>query len=296
MLHFGSLHWLVQASQKEPLAGTYAKVAPWITLLVGLVVALVLALIFEILARRQRHAERLVAERTAELLETQKVLLRNERLAALGEFAAVVGHELRNPLAAAINELYLLAMGKEDLFDTDSRAHLIRAEGQIYRAAKLSEDLTAYTRDHDPQVDDVEFADLVRTVLEVTPPPEGVDVAVEGSTRFVADASLMAQVVTNLVTNAYQAMPDGGRVRLAAEARGDATRITVEDTGTGVDPAVEHRLFDPFVSSKADGTGLGLAIVHRLVTLHDGSVSIHNVASGGARVVIDLPSRALSPT
>ncbi|HUI03535.1 MAG TPA: HAMP domain-containing sensor histidine kinase [Acidimicrobiales bacterium] len=291
LLRFGSLHWLVQASQKEPLAGAYAQNTPWIALGVGLIVAVVLALIVEILARRHRHAERLVAERTEALLEAQKDLLRNERLAALGEFAAVVGHELRNPLAAAINELYLYTMGKEDSIDADSRVHLERAEGQIYRAAKLSEDLTAYTRDREPRLGDVDFSDLVRGVLDATPPPEGVEVDLEESTHFVADASLMAQVVTNLVTNAYQAMPGGGRVGLKAESNDDTTRITVEDTGTGVDPALEHRIFDPFVSSKDDGTGLGLAIVQRLVTLHDGAVSIHNTDAGGARVVIDLPRR-----
>jgi two-component system sensor histidine kinase FlrB len=105
----------------------------------------------------------------------------------------------------------------------------------------------------------------------------------------------MAQVVTNLVTNAYQAMPDGGTVRLEAEYLGAGTRITVQDSGSGFDPAMGDRLFDPFFSSKDEGTGLGLAIVHRLVTLHGGAVEIENAPAGGARVVIDLPRRPLAP-
>ena len=138
MLKYGSVRWMVLTSQKTPLAGSYAQASPWIALGVGLAVALALAFIFEILARRQRHAEALVAERTTELYGAQQELVRNERLAALGEFAAVVGHELRNPLSAAVNELFLARQTLDDRLDPDSETHVERAEAQIYRAAKLS--------------------------------------------------------------------------------------------------------------------------------------------------------------
>ena len=124
VLRLGSIHWLVSAAQKEPLSGPYATATPWIALGVGLVVALALALVFELLARRQRHTERIVIERTAELLAAQEDLVRSERLAAFGEFATVVGHELRNPLGAAINDLFLLRVTAGERLDADSETHI----------------------------------------------------------------------------------------------------------------------------------------------------------------------------
>ena len=289
VLRLGSIRWLVSAAQKEPLSGAYATATPWIALGVGLVVALALALVFELLARRQRHTERVVVERTAELLAAQADLVRSERLAALGEFATVVGHELRNPLGAAINDLFLLRATAGEHLGADSEMHISRAEGQIYRAAKLSEDLTVYMREREPAFTDIDFAAMIAQVLEITPPPAGIDVSVGSSAALVGDPSLMTQVMTNLVTNAYQAMPNGGRLELAADSDGDTTSITVRDTGTGIDPAVADRLFDPFFTSKAEGTGLGLAIVQRLVALQRGDVSIINAPGTGALVTIRIP-------
>ena len=91
-----------------------------------------------------------MAERTAALVGAQQNLVRSARLAALGEFAAVVGHELRNPLGAAVNELFLMRQRLQGALDPESETHVSRAEAQIYRAAKLSGDLTSYTRDREP--------------------------------------------------------------------------------------------------------------------------------------------------
>ena len=192
-----------------------------------------------------------------------------------------------------MNELFLMRQRLQGALDPESETHVSRAEAQIYRAAKLSGDLTSYTRDREPVLAEVDFTALVSEVLDTTPPPQGIAVSVAGTARIEADPSLMAQVITNLVTNAYQAMPGGGALRLEAQDVGDGARITVQDSGDGFDPVVGDRLFDPFFSSKDEGTGLGLAIVHRLVTLHGGSVAIANTPAGGARVVIDLPRRPL---
>ena len=188
-----------------------------------------------------------------------------------------------------MNELFLARQTLDDRLDPDSETHVERAEAQIYRAAKLSGDLTSYTRERELEIGDVDFAALVVEVLDTTPPPDGVTVEVDHATHFDADHSLMAQVITNLVTNAYQAMPQGGSVHLAAADTSEGTRLTVQDSGQGFEPGVGHRLFDPFFSSKSEGTGLGLAIVQRLVSLHGGDVSITNVPGGGARVTIGLP-------
>ncbi|MGH7733610.1 MAG: sensor histidine kinase [Gemmatimonadales bacterium] len=255
----------------------------------GLVVAVLLAVFVELLARRQRYAQELVAERTAELVAAQRTMVRQERLAAIGEMASVVSHELRNPLSAVVNDLFLVRHGLGDKVDAAAERHLSNAEREVFRAARLSEDLLAYTREREPQRATVQVDAIVAEVLESGPPPAGVEVRVESSVEMQADPALMNQVVTNLLTNAYQAMPDGGTVRVAARRSGGTSLVSVEDAGPGFDPDIAPKLFDAFFTTKDGGTGLGLAIVQRLVEAHDGTVSMENVPGGGARVTVEIP-------
>ena len=288
----GGLTWVVSVSPRDSLVGSTAEAGPWLLLSIGIVVAVLLAVFVELLARRQRYARRLVDERTAELVESQRLVLRQERLAAVGEMASVVSHELRNPLSAVVNDLYLLRRNVGDAMSADGERYLNNAEREIYRAARLSEDLLTYTRERTPQCAPIDFSALVAEVLESTPPPTGIDVTVDSSLSFDADPSLMGQVMTNLVTNAYQAMPQGGAVRLGAERHNGETVISVEDSGSGFDPDLAHQLFDPFFTTKDGGTGLGLAIVLRLVESHGGTVTIENVDHGGARVLVRMGGRS----
>jgi two-component system sensor histidine kinase HydH len=288
-LKFGALHWLISVSPKDSLIGGAAAAAPWLILGLLLLMALLLGGFVEVLVRRQRYARQLVEERTAELVETQRTLVRQERLAAIGEMASVVSHELRNPLSAVINDLFLVRRRAEPELGADSERHLGNAEREVYRAARLSEDLLAYARERDPQLAEVDLDALVAEVLETTPVPPDVTLSVDAPVRFQADPALMAQVLANVITNAFQAMPDGGPLQLSAQRVDGMTEIVVHDSGSGIDPEVADRLFDPFFTTKDGGTGLGLAIVHRLVEAHGGQVSIENDSGGGARVSIRIP-------
>ena len=290
LLHVGAISWLVQAGEKTSLAGSTAESAPWLVLGLGILVAVALALAVETFVRRERRAAELVVARTDELLEAQKSLLRNERLAALGELATIVGHELRNPLGAAINDLYLHRIGLADRVPDSDLIHVERAEVQINRAARLSEDLTAYMREREPVLTDVDVAALVGELTASTPPPQGVQVEVDAPAHLRADANLLNQVVTNLLTNAYQALEGAGRVRVTTAGEGDTTVLAVEDDGPGFGTDVLDRALDPFFTTKTEGTGLGLAIVQRLVHLHGGSVSLGAAPDGGARVTVRLPA------
>ena len=205
------------------------------------------------------------------------------------ELATVVGHELRNPLGAAMNNLYLQRMALADQVEPEDLDYLDRAETQINRAAHLSQDLTAYMREREPVLGDVNLQELVAEVLDSAPPPQGIEVTVDTPVHVVADATLLGQAITNLLTNAYQAIPEGGRVQLQARADDGSTVITVTDDGPGFDSEATSEPFEPFFSTKADGTGLGLAIVARLVELHGGTVSAENLDGSGARVTVRLP-------
>jgi signal transduction histidine kinase len=298
--HFsvGTARWTLVAQARVSLVGSFARQAPYIILALGLFLAFLLGTTVEVLDRRSRYATHIADERTAdlratlaELREAQDALVRAERLTALGEMASVVGHELRNPLAAVINALYLLRRHLGEPADPLYEKHLAMAERETSKAASLAEDLTAFVRPREPRKEQVELAEVVHEVIEASPPPQEVALQVDAEDVSVfADRGQIAEVLTNLVTNAYQAVSGTGSVRVGARQNGDVAELSVEDSGPGIDDAVADRLFEPFFTTKHDGTGLGLAIVRRLVEAHGGIVAFERPPTDhGARVVVRLP-------
>jgi signal transduction histidine kinase len=141
---------------------------------------------------------------------------------------------------------------------------------------------------------EIDVPGLVDEVLSATPHPDDVRVDVDvKACSLVGDRGQLAEVLTNLVTNAYQAMPDGGTVRLGAFCNDGHATFTVEDSGNGIQDTTKERIFEPFFTTKDSGTGLGLAIVQRLVQAHGGEISLENAASGGVRATVVLPVRQL---
>jgi PAS domain S-box-containing protein len=231
----------------------------------------------------------------AELEEAHSRLVRQERLSALGEMASMIGHELRNPLNAVLNALYLL---RDDLGELASEPEqlLSMAESQTAHAVRLAEQVTSYMRQRDPELAPVNVRAVLDEVIDATPPPDDVELAVTVPELWVtADAGQLAQILTNLVNNAYEAIPEGGVVEVSGRAGDGWSEFSVDDTGPGVDPEVAGRLFEPFVSAKLSGTGLGLAIVGRLVEAHHGEIAFEDRRGGGTRVRVRLPAAAAIP-
>jgi len=288
----GNRQWLVEASAKHSLVGGASTATPWIILVAGLLIALMIGLTSEILSRRRAYAERIADERTVELTIAQAALVRRERLSAVGEMATVIGHELRNPLGAAINLLFLARNKLSGHDDPELNGYLDRLERETNRAASLCEDLTAYMREREAVLIPVDLATVVAEVLESTPPPEGIAVTLGNlGVDLHADRAQLTQMITNLVLNAYQAMPEGGSVHIESARVDGFVEIAVQDSGEGIDPGEADRLLEPFFTTKAVGTGLGLAIVKRFADAHNGTVSIENGSSGGARFSIRLPAK-----
>lgn len=293
----GSSNWLLVAAARHSLIGGFAAFSPTIVLLLGIAVALISGTAIEISQRRRRYANSLVEARTAdlnrsleELRRAQGALVRSERLAAVGEMATVVGHELRNPLAAVMNGLYLVRSHVSQPMPELVARNLAMAEREAEKAARLADDLTAFVRPRETIRSAIEARELVDEVLAASPPPAGVEVTVEAeAVTFLADRGQLAEILTNLVVNAYQALPQGGDVQVSVRSDGDGVRLVVEDSGPGVEDSVAARLFEPFFTTRARGTGLGLAVVQRLVTAHDGEVSCDRAPAGGARFTVVLP-------
>jgi signal transduction histidine kinase len=294
----GADTWLLVTQSPSPLVGTLADNIPWIILAIGVVAAVLMTAVVETLGRRRDYAEALAQERTAslrsamtELEKTQAQLIRQERLAAVGQLASTVGHELRNPLAVVMNVLYLMeAVAQEDPGGRMHR-HIATAKREISAATLIVSDLLDYSAGREPLLAPVRVSELVDEALSVVPPPPGVQVEQRGEAQVAieADHDQLRQALLNLITNGYEAMPDGGVLTVSAVQEGDSVTITVTDTGAGMDTETQENIFTPFFTKKARGIGLGLAVTKRIVESHHGTLTVRSAPSAGTTFTITVP-------
>jgi signal transduction histidine kinase len=298
-LPVGQSKWTLVVNKRHSLVGHLAEGMPWILLGGGLIAALLLIVVIEVLARRRDKVEQLVAIRTEELSSSlaqlnsaQEQLVRSERLAAIGELASTIGHELRNPLGVITNSLFLLRQRIGPGADERTLRQLATADREIAASTLIVSDLLEFARAREPIPIDVDVSGLIDEVLSVAPPPSAIDVqlATNGDTLVHADRDQLRQVLLNLVTNAYQAMPDGGSLTIHSAASDGRVRVSVADTGSGMDEATKARIFEPFYTTKERGVGLGLAVTRRLVDSHGGSIDVASSPGSGTTFVIDLPA------
>lgn len=294
----GADTWLIVALSPHPVVGALAEAMPWIILVIGVLAAVLMTAVVETLGRRRDYAAALVEERTAslrtaiaELEETQAQLIRQERLAAVGQLASTVGHELRNPLGVVMNVLYLMEAGAGDQADP-VRRHIATAKREISAATLIVSDLLDYSAGRQPILAPVHIAELVDEALSVAPPPKGVQVSQQGEPQVTIDADhdQIRQALLNLITNGYDAMPGGGTLTVTAVAGTDSVQITVTDTGSGMDEETREAIFTPFFTKKARGIGLGLAVTKRIVEAHHGTIEVVSAPSAGTSFAITVPA------
>lgn len=228
--------------------------------------------------------QRQVAALREELSEKNRELERRQRLAALGEMAAGMAHEIRNPLGGI--ELYA-SMLASDVADRPESARLVsRIRGGVKRLESLVGQVLRFTREITVHAERVDIAAIVDEQVEACGRPgRGATIEAAGPRPLMAtvDPALFAQAVLNLVLNAIEACGAGGRVAVAWGGGGDAgVTLSVRDNGPGVPPEIVDRIFNPFFTTKENGTGLGLAIVHRIVESHGGTIHVSGAPEGGA--------------
>jgi signal transduction histidine kinase len=234
----------------------------------------------------------LVARNLAYLAHVESTLRYSDKLAALGRLSAGIAHEIKNPLNAMMIHLELLRL---KLKEHPASEHVAIITAQMRRLDEVVQGFLRFTRPADLRLEPVELAGLFDAILPIVraeADKQHIDIRVEcppDLPRINADAALLEQACLNLALNACQAMPNGGRLRLAGAARPGRVEITVEDTGVGIPPEQLGRIFDLYFTTKENGSGIGLSMVYRTAQLHDGDIEVASVPGGGTTFRLTLP-------
>jgi two-component system sensor histidine kinase PilS (NtrC family) len=255
-----------------------------------------------------------------DVVEMEQNLRRSERLAAIGELSASIAHEIRNPLAAISGSIEMLHSGRNSESAPSDPERLMKIVlREVDRLDHLITGFLQYARPEPRRVEAIDLRAAVGDVMEMFDAACSdaieTDVSVAGGLVVHADAAQLRQVLWNLVLNAAQAMPDGGRVRLSAglldekesqeaqpgdrraqeeEGKESWVEIVVADDGIGIPADQMDRIFDPFFTTKPSGSGLGLATVHRIIEDHGGTVRLESQLGVGTTFRIRFPAAGAS--
>jgi signal transduction histidine kinase len=226
---------------------------------------------------QQRATE--VEASMARLREAQDRLVRSERLAAIGELAASMAHELRNPLSVIRASAYYVKYTLTGETDDRVQDSLDQIEKQVLISDKIIRDLLDFARTRPPQLRPGDVNEVMQATLAGVPFPEEIVVVTqlaEGLPLVPLDPSQMERVLLNLITNAVQAMPEGGQLEVRTWEEDKAVLVSISDTGVGIPPENLARIFEPLFTTKTHGTGLGLSICRRIVEAHGGSIEVES--------------------
>lgn len=231
----------------------------------------------------------------AQLQASFEQLRRADRLSALGELSAGLAHEIRNPLGSIEGSMQILCRPELPIETRREFGDLGRKE--VDRLKGLLTNFLDFARPQTPRRSDIAPVQLLESVSRLaseTAKMSGVNLRVESTDslpNILLDPEQMKQVLLNLVINAVQAMPGGGEVALRALSTEDEVMLEVQDEGTGIPPEDLERVFNPFVTTRANGTGLGLSIAYQIVSQHAGHIAARRNPARGMTFTVTLPLR-----
>jgi PAS domain S-box-containing protein len=239
------------------------------------------------------------ASQMEELAEQRAQQLQNsERLAAIGQTAGMVGHDIRNPLQAITSDIYIISEEAKAMTDGENKQAIMESIESVNQNLgyinKIVSDLQDYTRPLKPNLQDANLSELIEGTLLTINVPKGIEVTTNVTANakpINTDIAYMRRILTNLMTNAVQAMQEEGKLIILAAKKKDVIVITVEDTGVGIPEEVKTKMFTPLFTTKSKGQGLGLAVVKRLVDALKGTIMFDSAAGKGTKFTVELPQK-----
>ena len=240
-----------------------------------------------------QHGQAIIEKRAREQIKLKAQLGRAEHLSTLGEMVAAVSHEIRNPLGIIMSSAELLKKKTVSNISSNTIPDII-----VEEAGRLNNIITDFLNFAKPKTPNF-VACRIEDILEKNIKFFASDIkdkayciekrALTDLPQITADPNMLYQAVLNLLINARQAMPDGGKIMIELSANDSRIKIHFEDEGSGIQPDVLNKIWDPFFTTKETGTGLGLGIVKNIIEAHDGQISFENRPVKGARMMIELP-------
>jgi signal transduction histidine kinase len=255
--------------------------------------AVVMGALFVVLLLVVRRGERIMEHRAQERLRLKEQLSRAERLSSLGEMAAGISHEIRNPLGIIRSSAELLKNKMARVEPNNTFPDIIVEEAT--RLNNIITDFIKFARPGEPNLVSCRIEDVIeKNILFLTPQMEKrghmINTRIpDNLPAILADGDMLYQAFLNILLNAMQAMPGGGIVQIAVEAVDEAIRIQFDDEGEGIPNEIIEKIWDPFFTTKETGTGLGLGLVKNIIESHGGVIRIENRPVQGVRIAIDLP-------
>jgi len=238
----------------------------------------------------QNQLESMVDERTKQLEVAHKELVRQERLATLGQLIATVSHELRNPLGTIRSSVYSISEKLADKNLGIDKA-LERIQRNVSRSDNIINELLDFTRIREPNLKIQNIDNWLAKILEEFETPEHITLKInlQSSVELAFDENLLRRVMVNLFDNACQAIESKGTLTINTVVSAECIEISLIDTGIGIDAETMEHIFEPLYSTKSFGVGMGLFIVKRIIEQHNGNFEVNSQQGKGAEAIINLP-------
>jgi signal transduction histidine kinase len=239
----------------------------------------------------RHNLENTLKERPEQLQQTQDKLVKSERLAAIGELAGMVGHDLRNPLTAIKNATYFIRKKLPPDSDETIKDMFKIIDNAILHADKIINDLLQYSREIQLELVECTPKSLLEEALSLIKVPCRVKIVdkTQKEPRFKADKNKIAMAFVNLLKNAIDAIPTIGNIKVKSAYNNGNVKISFADTGIGIPKEKLSTLFSPLITTKAQGMGFGLAICKRMVEAHQGRITVESTPGKGTTFTITLP-------
>lgn len=237
------------------------------------------------------HLEGLVEKRTIQLKEAHEQLLKSERLATIGKLAAMVGHDLRNPLTGIAGATYYLKTKLGSIMDKKTREMLELIENDIEHSNKIISDLLDYSREIPLDLTKTTPKLIIKDALTLVKVPKNIQTSdlTENKPKIEVDVEKTKRVFVNIIKNAIEAMPKGGKLIIKSKKTNCRLEIAITDTGTGIPKKILEKIWIPLFTTKAKGIGLGLPICKRIVEAHGGTIFVESTVGKGTTFIVTIP-------